>query len=262
MGQDRNSPTSQTKISGSGSNTGSESEYKDMNHSVDEKQYYIARKSEILTQFYTHSEAWRPFLTNRYGEEFANAVLIETRQQYEVLIPDIPYIGGDENPMTRHLVRSTTSLVLYKVMKAWGKTAKEAGKIVYDAVVASVSQIPAMPGPELSARYIAEEKGQARKSQERRYPVDWVWEFVEGDGVEFDYGLDFLECGTQKLYHAHGADDFLPYYCYLDFLTYRTISWGFTRTKTLAEGDERCDFRFKKGGKTEKGWPPPFLKGE
>ena len=164
--------------------------------------------------------------------------------------------------MTRHLVRSTTSLVLYKVMKAWGKTAEEVGKIVYDAVVASVSQMPPLPGPELSAAYMAEEKERARKSQEHRYSEDWVWEFVEGDGVEFDYGRDFLECGTQKLYHAHDADEFLPFYCYLDFVTHRTIGWGFARTKTLAEGDERCDFRNKKGGETKRGWPPPFLKRE
>ena len=222
--------------------------------------YYLSHKSEILTQFDTHTKAWSSFLIKRYGDKFANAVLRETRQQYEILIPQIPYIGGDENPMTRHLVRSTTSLVLYKVMKAWGKTAEEVGKLVYDAVVISVSQLPTLSSQELSAAYISEEKERARKSQERRYSEDWVWEFVEGDLVGFDYGYDFLECGTQKLYHAHDADEFLPFYCYLDFITHRTIGWGFARTKTLAKGDERCDFRWKKGGETKKGWPPPFVK--
>jgi len=228
----------------------------------DSREYYLSHKSEILMQFDTHAEAWRPFLANRYGDEFANAVLRETRQQYEALIPEIPYIGGDENPMTRHLVRSTTSLVLYKVMKAWGKTAEEVGKIVYDAVVVSVSQLPSRPYQELSAAYIAEEKERAWKSQERCYSEDWVWEFIKGDGVEFDYGCDFLECGTRKLYHAHDADEFLPFYCYLDFVTHRTIGWGFARTKTLAEGYERCDFRWRRGGETKKGWPPPFVKKE
>ncbi len=231
-----------------------------MDHYTDENRYYIARIADILTQFDSHAETWRPFLINRYDDEFTDTVLKETRKQYVALVPQIPYIGGDENPMTRHLVRSTTSLVLYRIMKSQGKTAEETGELIYNAVTASVSQMPDAPGPELSAAYIAEEKERARKSQERHYSEDWVWEFIEGDGVEFDYGLDFLECGTQKLYHTYGADEFLPFYCYLDFVTYRTIGWGFTRTKTLAEGGERCDFRFKKGGKTEKGWPPPFLK--
>ncbi|HEY31875.1 MAG TPA: L-2-amino-thiazoline-4-carboxylic acid hydrolase [Dehalococcoidia bacterium] len=231
-----------------------------MNHSADEKHYYLAQKPEIMLQFDTHAKAWRPFLAERYGDKFADTALEDTRQQYEALIPTIPYIGGDENPMTRHLVRSTTSLVLYKVMKARGKTAEEVGKIVYDAVETSVNQMPPLPSPEFNTEFTVEEKEQARKSQERRYSGDWVWEFVKGDGVEFDYGRDFLECSTKKLYYAHGADEFLPFYCYLDFVTHRTIGWGFTRTKTLAEGDERCDFRWKKGGETKKGWPPPFLK--
>jgi hypothetical protein len=224
------------------------------------KEYYLSRKLEILTQFDVHARAWRPFLATSYGDEFAEAVLKDAREQYEALIPEIPYIGGDENPMTRHLVRSTTSLVLYQVMKARGKTAEEVGKVVYNAVVEVVSQLPPQPAKELSSEYVAEERHKAQKSQERHYLGDWVWDFVEGNGVEFDYGYDFLECGTQKLYHAYGADEFLPFYCYLDFITHRTIGWGFARTMTLAEGHEKCDFRWKKGGKTQKGWPPPFLK--
>ena len=223
------------------------------------KAYYLSRKSEILTQFDTHARAWRPFLAASYGDEFAEAVLGDARRQYEALIPEIPYIGGDENPMTRHLVRSTTSLILYLAMKAYGKTAEEVGKVVYDAVVKVVSQLPYRPAQELSADFIAQEKQKAQKSRDRHYPEGWVWEFVEGDGVEFDYGYDFLECGAQKLYHAYGADEFLPFYCYLDFITDRTIGWGFVRTMTLAEGHGRCDFRWKKGGETQKGWPPPFL---
>jgi hypothetical protein len=145
-----------------------------MNHSADGKHYYITRIADILAQFDSHAEAWRPFLTNCYGDEFTDTVLKETRQQYVALVPEIPYIGGDKNPMTRHLVRSTTSLVLYRVMKSQGKTAEEAGEVIYNAVAASVIQMPAVPGPELSAAYIAEETEQAQKSQERRYSEDWV----------------------------------------------------------------------------------------
>lgn len=177
-----------------------------------------------------------------------------------MLIPEIPHIGGDENPMTHHLVRSTTSLALYKAMKARGKTAEETGKIIYDAVMERVSHLPVSSAKALSTEDIQAKREQARKSQERHYPGDWVWEFVEGNGVEFDYGYDFLECGTQKLYHDQGADEFLPFYCFLDFVTSKASGWELTRTMTLAEGYEKCDFRFKKGGKTERAWPPPFLK--
>jgi hypothetical protein len=224
--------------------------------------YYLSRREDILDLYDTHSRAWRPLLARRYGDTLAEEIIQDAREVLEGLIRELPYIGGDDNPMTRHLLRSTTSLVLYKVMKARGKTPEEVGKIIYDAVAHAVSQLPAHPFKELSAEDMAQEREQARKSQERRYPGDWVWEFVEGDGEEFDFGYDFLECGTQKLYHAHDADEFLPFYCYLDFVTQRTSGWGFARSMTLGEGYDKCDFRWKKGGETRKGWPPPFLEQE
>jgi hypothetical protein len=231
-----------------------------MDEQVD-TEYYTSRKSEILALFDDHAQAWRPFIASRYGDDFANAILREAREQHEALIPEISYIGGDENPMTRHLIRSTTSLAFYKAMKARGKPARETGKIIYDAVAERVSQLTVSPARTLSPEDILSKREQARRSQEHRYPGDWVWQFVEGDGVEFDYGYDFMECGTQKLYHAQGADEFLPFYCFLDFVTSKASGWGFARTMTLAEGYQKCDFRFKKGGRTEQEWPPPFLEG-
>ena len=226
---------------------------------LEDRSYYASRQPEILALFDDHAQAWRPIIAGRYGEDLAGAIVAEARRQHEALIPQIPYIGGDENPMTRHLIRSTTSLALYKATKARGKTAEETGRIIYEAVVERVRQLPpASPGGP-SPEELAEKRRQACRSQERRYPGDWVWEFVEGDGETFDYGYDFYECGTQKLYHAQGAGEFLPFYCYLDFATHRTPGWGFARTMTLGEGYDRCDFRFKRGGETRRGWPPPFL---
>ena len=232
-----------------------------MDEQIDQE-YYTSRKSEFLGLFDDHAQAWKPFIANRYGDDLANIILKEAREQHEALIPEIPYIGGHENPMTRHLVRSTTSLALYKAMKARGKTAEQAGKIIYDAVVERVSHLPVSTSKALSPEDIVSKREQARKSQERLYPGDWVWEFVEGDGVEFDYGYDFLECGTQKLYHAQEADEFLPFYCFLDFVSSKASGWGLARSMTLAEGYEKCDFRFKRGAQTEQEWPPPFLEGE
>jgi hypothetical protein len=220
--------------------------------------YYLSQRKDILELYDTHSQGWRPFLAQLYGDIFAEQVIQNAREMLGGLIPEIPYIGGDENSMTHHLVRSTTSLVFYKAMGARGKSAEETGKVVYDAVVEYVRHLP--PNQPLTEEELAKKKKRATGSQACRYPGDWVWDLVEGDGVEFDYGYDFYECGTQKLYHAQGVDEFLPFYCYLDFVTYRTSGWSFSRTMTLSEGYEKCNFRFKRGGETKKGWPPPFLK--
>jgi hypothetical protein len=222
--------------------------------------YYLSRRQDIRDLYDTHSRASRPCLARRYGDILAAEIIQAAREILEDLIPQLPYIGGDENPMTRHIIRSSTSLALYKAMKTRGKSAEETGQVLYDSVVESLGHLP--PSQPLTEEEFAEDREQARRSQVRQYPGDWLWYFVEGDGVEFEYGYDFYECGAQKLYHAQGADEFLPFFCYLDFVTYRTAGWSFSRTMTLAEGHEKCNFRFKKGGKIEKGWPPPFLEEE
>jgi hypothetical protein len=222
------------------------------------RSYYLSRKEDILDLFERHSADWRPFLARRYEDTFAEEVIQEAREILEWLIPQLPYIGGNDNPMTRHLICSSTSLALYRAMKARGKSAEETGRIVYDAVRESVRHRPPTPPPTWDD--LAQKKEEIRRSREHRYPGGWLCVFVEGDGETFVYGYDFYECGVRKLYRAHGAEAFLPFFCYLDFVTYRTPGWSFWRTMTLAEGHDRCNFRFKRGGETRKGWPPPFLK--
>ena len=103
--------------------------------------YYFVRRKDILNLYEMHSRAWRPFLAHRFGNTFAEKVIQDACEVLEGLIPELPYIGGDENPMTRHIIRSSTSLALYRAMKASGKSAEETGKVVYDAVVESVRDI-------------------------------------------------------------------------------------------------------------------------
>jgi hypothetical protein len=83
---------------------------------------------------------------------------------------------------------------------------------------------------------------------------------VEGDGEAFDYGYDFVECAMEKFYRTLGAEEFLPFYCFLDFPMCELGGLGLSRTMTLGERYERCNFRFKEGGKAELAWPPPFLR--
>lgn len=215
------------------------------------------RRLEILSVFDEHAKNWEPFLVNRYGERHAGMLLREAREQAEALVPQIPYIGGDENPMTYHLVRSTPSLALYQAMNADGRTARETGRILYDAVVEVVGRLPCSPSKPVSAAFVRRKRKEALRSQERRYPGDWVWCFVLGDGKAFDYGYDFYECGVQKYYRAQGADEFLPYFCALDFVTARGSGQVLMRSMTLAEGGAKCDFRFR-SLRDEDDWPPPF----
>jgi len=96
-------------------------------------------------------------------------------------------------------------------------------------------------------------------SQLRKYPGDWVYTYVEGDGISFNYGYDFSECGIVKFYEQVGAERFTPILCLPDYANFRSLGVGFKRTQKIATGDTICDFRFKKDFDTPSGWPPDDL---
>lgn len=236
-----------------------------MSQPLSDNAYYTARTEELVREFDRDAERWRPFLASRYGNNLAEAILSESREEYQALIPQLPYIGGDENRLTASLIESARCLALYKAMQKRGRTAAEAGQILYDAVLSRMGE-PQTPIPASQwltpAQLMERRKRGAARSQGRQYAADYVYEFVAGDGEAFDYGYDFAECATLKFYRAQGAAEFAPFFCFLDYPHSRVSGLGLERTMTLAEGHPRCNHRFKSGRKTERTWPPPFLKRE
>jgi hypothetical protein len=233
-----------------------------MKYPID-KEYYTKRKPELLKKFDEECQIWKPVIIKHYHEEFAGGILWEARKEFEALIPQIPYIGGEDNRRTGSLLEAIRYLAFYKVMKRHGKTAEEVGKILYDALLTQVGQ-PKPPVPEAEKltdkQFMERRKKGAEISQQRRYPDDYVYKLVIGDGKAFDYGYDYTECAALKFYHTQGADEFMPFYCYLDYPLCRVMGIGLTRTQTMSEGHKKCNHRIKRDGVTKLSWPPPFLK--
>ena len=222
--------------------------------------YYLDHEQELLNGFDHEIRNWELFIVLCCGEEVAEVVLSEARQVFKTLIPQIPFIGGDKNHLTGSLIGAVRYLALYKIMKIHGKLTEETGKVLFDAETALIHQ-PTIPIPVselMTADQLMERRRiRAQRSQERHYPEDYVYKFVPGND-EFDYGYDFFECAAHKFFHAQDADEFTPFYCYLDYPKCRRAKLGLVRTNTLAEGNNKCNHRFKIGGDTKLNWPPTF----
>ncbi len=87
--------------------------------------YYISRRSKLLKSFDKTTNLVRDFVVSRYGADFSNTLLREARQEFEALIPNIPYAGSDSPPALRLFpVWAAMELAVYKAMKKHGKTSK------------------------------------------------------------------------------------------------------------------------------------------
>ena len=225
--------------------------------------YYTSQKERLLRDF-GRAKRFSKVLALHVDDQPTSAIIQETRQEFERLIPEIPYIGGKANNLTQDLIDCTMFLALYQVLKREGFRIEEIGKIVIEMEQKRVHSYPRFV-LKLLGKVIHSPLGKNRlkkageKSQKDRYPGGWVSVYIEGDGEEFDFGIDYLECGLCKFYHQQGADEFTPYLCQFDYVQQSAMRAGFFRSMTLAEGAERCDFRWKRGGETRAGWPPHWL---
>jgi hypothetical protein len=227
--------------------------------------YALLRDSDPLADFYTSTEK---VLCARFGQSRAEVLLHDIRREYEALVLDAPHIGGEENVFTEWLTYGVYYLAVYRVLASQDQSVEQVGRVIYETyeVMADRPQwlISLVGSLKYNQGYIEQLKSATAVSQERHYPEDWVCTFVEGDGEAFDYGLDISECGICKFYQAQGAGGLARYMCLSDYVQSCAFDRGLVRHKTIAEGAEVCDFRYKQGRETwvyplRNGWPPQFI---
>jgi hypothetical protein len=194
----------------------------------------------------------RPPLTARFGAELAGQMLETTTPEFERLIPEIPYVGGSANSFTELMIQSASLLALYRVLQQHGQTTEEIGAVVRRMAEDWASRYPrpvrALLGRLYLSRFWRERtRRKAQASQQRHYPGEFVYEVVEPNGHEFEWGVNYLECGVVKFFKAQNAQPLTPYMCILDYLLFPSIGIDLQRTQTLAQGCTHCDFRFRRG---------------
>ena len=80
-------------------------------------------------------------------------------------------------------------------------------------------------------------------SQTSKYELDWKFQYEKG--VDEFYNT-YTECGICKLGKRENCFEFVPCLCNMDERSYRNDGGQLHRTKTLANGDECCNFHVTK----------------
>jgi hypothetical protein len=223
--------------------------------------YYVAMKGNLMKQYDKGARLQKEVLTRHFDESRVNERLAEARKGYESLIPQFPYIGGEENDFTRYLMYPSGIMPTVRILQDEGVSLRKTGQMIFEISTAYYNAIAKPVKWYIGLTYFGEEKkahmrAAAHKSQLHRYPGDWVFNFIEGQGKTFQYGLDITECGLVKFWSAQGLKEFTPYLCLTDWALWRAIGIEAMRTQTIANGATHCDFRYIGRGKDgPPGWP-------
>jgi hypothetical protein len=220
---------------------------------------YVVERENMLRAYDLAARVLRKPLEEKYGAALARDLIRDARAEFAMLIPQIPYIG-DDNVWKGNLLMSAAYLGLYRVLRRREWTTEQAGKLLWEIHEMLGERIPRFMLP-LAGRFTLGEaalekmRQGALRSQERRYPADWVFQPAEPKDPDAVYAYEIRECAILKFYRAQDAAEFTPYLCALDIYQGHLMGYTFMRSATLAEGAPCCDPSAKPGGKTL-GWPP------
>jgi hypothetical protein len=206
-------------------------------------------------------------INQKYGVADGNGLSQKIDLEFENTTSQLPNIGTvEDNKWVVYMPPTAFALAAYRVLVPEKMDLEQFGRLFFETVQEQMDNLSSrlMKIVGTDQGMMEKTKLLADRSQQRKYKEDWVINFVKGDGQDFTYGIDVTECAIQKYLARQGAPELTRYLCLTDYITSEAIGRGLVRNKTLAEGCDCCDFRYKEGRSSylkplQNGWPPVFV---
>ncbi len=226
--------------------------------------YYSKQKTWMMKEFSAIFKGGLYELRIYFDEPGIKSLREKCEVEYLNLFPNLPFVGGKKSINTINIIMGAVTLALIISMEKNGLKRHQIGKIIFEAYKGYFNLKPEplrlLIGRISSSKlYIKKMKKQIEKNSLQKYEGDFLMENIEIEGDDCDFGYNFIRCPLSSLFNLYGKSDYLRYVCLGDFVLFRSYGIGFSRTRTIGNGAETCDFRFKKGTGTANGWPPEKL---
>jgi hypothetical protein len=104
--------------------------------------WYLKNKSKIMREVRLYFRSYRKHLAGAYGKPAGEALASDALGRFEVLLPDIPYIGGDENRLTKALYTTAAMLAMYRSLQERGASVEEAARLIYLGTASFYNGLP------------------------------------------------------------------------------------------------------------------------
>ncbi|MFX1393512.1 MAG: L-2-amino-thiazoline-4-carboxylic acid hydrolase [Promethearchaeota archaeon] len=232
------------------------------------KDYYLKNKPKLMKNFEYSLKIAKDLLMERFAESKSEVLISQIREEYEDILTKMTDIGGRRNFFISILTEKVSLLAIFRTLEKEGYTYLEIGEFnnkfteieTKNAVERAEKRGINLLDLYFGDAFINSLKTHCDNSQKRKYPDNWVMEFVDGTNQDFDFGFNVSECGILKAYKKLGAEKYAPFACLIDFAQANVMGFGLSRNQSLANGALGCDHRYTRIGNTPKAWPPDKIK--
>lgn len=212
--------------------------------------FYESHRGEMKTAMRQRVDFAAAMLPEHAGLSDPDTVRQEMMAEFEIVLTQIPYVGGTASRMSDFFMRLIGFMAMGRVLQRRGVPLPVIGDIERESYKAQLLTVPEAERLASGRQFMSAEnrellREQAAKSLAEEYKEDFVYDFVEpGPGDNFEFGINYKACGFCKFAAQHGDQEILPALCGLDFEAYATRGIDLERTQTLAGGASHCNFRF------------------
>ena len=211
--------------------------------------YFINNKKYCLSFFKRAAVNGEKAIIGKYGREKGLRIIKQVRHEYENLLSQVPYVG-EIDILKRQMLLTVIFAAIYRVLKE-----EEAIEDIWE-LCANFNKETLMGMPALMRWLLKQSTFSKRMRNSFKRMADEhkqknladQWEYVDGDGKTFDYGMNMTRCAKVMFLKKIGAAAFAPYVCLIDKNFAECCNYALKRTMVLAEGADHCDFRLSKSG--------------
>ena len=195
------------------------------------------------------------FIKDNYPNEFDN-IIGDTENHYNIISADTAFAKTSKNPVDRRLDFCSYFLALIKTLDERDEAFENIRKIClqitteYVQPKTKIQEFLKRLLPKLTNTWLGQSliKTFHKRVSVNSNPDGFIANIITNKQETYGlgYGIDIIECGICKLFKKHNYSKYASILCEVDEITSGLAGLQLIRIGTIANGAQKCDFRFKR----------------
>lgn len=190
------------------------------------------------------------YIQNQYGKSFWKSFREHSDAVFRQVAAELPDIG--DSIFSFNYAYAPSYVAWYRSMRQLGLDAGQADDLMWKMNEKMLLSVP-KPFLHMAGKsYLNSFRKKAKQHLQRQgkpgfSEYDWLIDYRDIDANSFE--IDIRRCGFITVAKKYGVEGMLPGICSVDYMVSYYMGNGFSRTKTLGDGDECCNCHYELTGK-------------